>query len=267
MELKCYDFDIDALNGNFFLEPHGDHQIGSHLVDYDKIEERISALKEQKNRYTIIMGDIIDNITAYAGGAADRRWSADVVDDRYKTPERQCDKFLSLYMPVKRKILGILSGNHEWKTIDRYRFKREFCDPLGVPYLGQMCMINIAFMRGKKKISGFEIWAAHGSYMGMQPGGAINRLKALAGQYAADVYLHAHTHDKLWYSDHQVTHAVENNSLGQKPKIYVITGTFQKTHVVGVDSYMEKRPQPRVSKVGTITLEFDPIEGKVHAHE
>ena len=213
------------------------------------------------------MGDIIDNITAYAGGAADKRWSPDVVDEELKTPERQCDKFLSLYMPVKHKILGVLSGNHEWKTIDRYRFEKDFCRPLGVPYLGQMCMLNLQFYHKGEMLRAFEIWAAHGAYAGMQPGGAVNRLKALAGQYDADIYLTAHSHDKLWYTDHQVTHLTDTNELGARPKVYVVTGTFQKSHITGVDSYMEKRPQPRVSKVGTITLELDPYNGKVHIFE
>lgn len=266
MEFRCFAFHLDKKDDHFLLEPHGDHQIGSKLTDYNKLTERINALKKDKNRYTIIMGDIIDNIQAYAGGYVDKRWSPDVVDDELKTTDRQCDKFIELYEPVKHKILGILSGNHEWKTIDRYAFEKDFCKPLGVPYLGHMCMIHLGFYYNKQPIRAFEVWACHGSYGGMRVGGGLNRLQDLAGRYDADIYLHAHIHDKAFYEDHQLTHIPKTNDLGARPKIYVITGTFQRTHVKGVDSYGEKRAFPRVSKVGTITIHLEPLSGKAHVH-
>lgn len=267
MELRCISFELEKKDDHFLLEPHGDHQIGSKLVDYNKIEERVNALKNEKNRYTIIMGDIIDNINAYAGGTIDRRWSVDVVDNDLDTVEKQSDKFSELYSPVKDKILGILSGNHEWKTIDRYRFEKEFCKPLGVPYLGYMCMLHLSFTHKKQPIGEFEVWACHGSYAGMQVGGGINRLKQLSAQYRADIYLHAHTHDKMFYTDFQYYHDKKHNDIVTATKLYLMTGTFQKSHVKGVDSYIERSPKPRTSKVGTLTIDLDPLNNKIHVHE
>lgn len=267
MELRCVAIHLEKKDDHIFLEPHGDHQIGSKLVDYDKLAERILALQTDPNRYTIIMGDIIDNIMAYAGGMIDKRWSEDVADENLDTTEKQRDRFIELYHPVKDKILGIMSGNHEYKTIDRYQFEQDFCAPLEAPYLGTMCMIHLGIYHNKIPLRSFEIWACHGSYAGMRVGGGLNRLQDLAGRYDADIYLHAHIHDKAFYTDHQITHIPKTNELGARPKVYVLTGTFQKTHLKGIDSYAERRAYPRVSKVGTITLALDALNGKVHVHE
>ena len=267
MELRCVAIELEHKDDHVFLEPHGDHQIGSKLVDYDKLAERIYTLHSDPMRYTLIMGDVIDNIQAYAGGMIDKRWSEDVADKDLETTEKQRDKFIELYYPVKHKILGILSGNHEYKTIDRYQFEHDFCGPLETPYLGSMCMIHLGIYYKKQPLKAFEIWACHGSYAGMRVGGGLNRLQDLAGRYDADIYLHAHIHDKAFYTDYQITHVPNNNSLGARPKVYVITGTFQRTHMKGIDSYAERRAYPRVSKVGTITLDLDPLSGKIHVHE
>ena len=85
-----------------FLEPHGDHQIGSLLVDYDKLQERIDALKE-KNRYTILMGDMCDNISAYAGGAVDKRFDPTQIDPMLNTFERQSKHVVKLYEPLPER--------------------------------------------------------------------------------------------------------------------------------------------------------------------
>jgi len=249
------------------LEPHGDHQIGSPLVDFNKIEERINAIKNEKNRYTILMGDMCDNINAYAGGAVDKRYDPNLVDKELNNFERQSAKLVELYKPVKDKILGALAGNHEWKSIDKDRFITNICKPLEIPYLGFECMLHLGFYYKKTMIRAFEVWACHGSYAGMRPGGGINRLQDLAGRYDADIFLHAHTHDKAFYTDAQVHHIVKTNELGYRPKVYVMTGTFQRPHLKGYDSYIERAPKPRISKVGTITLHIDPLNGKIHIHE
>lgn len=267
MELRNIAFYLKNQKDHIFLEPIGDIHVGSPLVDYEKLQKRINAIRDEPNRHTIIMGDVIDNIMAYAGGMVDKRWNSDIAQKDLMTTEEQSDKFVELFEPIKHKIIGILSGNHEWKTFNRRRFEKDFCEELEVPYLGYECMIHIGCYYKKSLIRDFEMWACHGSFGGMTVGGGINRLKQLAGQYDADIYLHAHTHDKAFYIDEQLYHDPKKNDLFTRPKIYVMTGTFMRAHMKGIDHYGERRPSPRLPKVGTITVDLVPHEGKIHVHE
>lgn len=266
MEFHRWVIDLEKKDDHIYLEPHGDQQIGSLLVDYYKLHNRINALKE-KERYTILMGDMCDNINAYAGGRADGRFDPTLIDPLLNTFERQAKKAVELYTPYKHKIGGALFGNHEWKTVDYERFTGQICEPLGIPFLGAMCMINLSCYYNKQQIGSFVIWACHGAYAGMQVGGGVNRLKQLAGLYEADIYLHAHTHDKLTYEDINIVYEPKHNDMKKVPKIYALTGTFQDSQKKGVLSYIDRAPKLRLSKVGTITIELDPLNHEMHAHE
>ena len=113
--------DIEYLKVEIFSDLH----IGSKKCDYKAIQERIRNVQADKNTYCIILGDLMNNSTKTSVG--------DVYEEAY-TPMQQINHCVEMFRPIKDKILGVTSGNHErrsYKTdgIDLTHF---FCSELGI---------------------------------------------------------------------------------------------------------------------------------------
>ncbi|MEM4300357.1 MAG: metallophosphoesterase [Candidatus Caldarchaeum sp.] len=268
MEVRVINVKIPRKHKRLHLEPLGDLHIGSPAFDKQKFLERVKAIARDPDRYTIIMGDIIDNVRPYRRGVVDKRFTFHGVDRSVMTPTEQIRLFHDYVNPIKHKILGVLWGNHEFTTMEYDEFRETVCrlpDGTVLPFLGSMCFLRLVVSNGAMTRS-WNVWACHGSYGGMKRGGAINRLEDLSLQYDADVYLHAHTHLKE-FSVASAWTITPDGGLDEWRRIYVLTGTFMRKHVVGFDSYSEKRPSLLQSRVGTITVVFDLETGKTHAIE
>ena len=268
MEFHRVTLELPTKDSKLFIEPLGDIHIGSKSVNYEKLIERINAIKNDPCRYTVIMGDCIDNITAYAGGAMDKRWMGyNSLDKTYAEPEEQADRFVELMEPIKDKIIGIMVGNHEFKTWNRRRCEKDLVDPLKAKYLGYKCMIHITTKYKNIESGDLEIYGVHGSYAGQQIGGGINQLVLSSADVLADVYLMGHVHDKMVYTADAIYHDVKHNKKAKKTRLFGLTGTFMETTMEGEDTYTDRKTRVRNAKIGTITVQFDPSSNKVHGHE
>lgn len=212
------------------------------------------------------MGDYIDNVQAYANGGIDKRWNPETVNRKTLTTEEQTDKFLEMWNPIKHKTLGLLAGNHEWKTINQRRFVKDFCEPLGIKYLGRLAYVNLTFKHNKKIIKDYLILALHGGYSGMQAGGSMNRMKAICGDFDCDLVLMGHNHDTVTRPIVRMGYDKKTNSPIEKKVLLGNTGTFLRGYEKGVDSYVEINPK-EAKRVGTITITFKPKDGDLFGHD
>src|SRR3990167_1046435 len=169
------------------LRPLGDIHLGNLGCDIEKFEKNVEHITSHEDHYTIGMGDYIDNISAWANGGIDKRWNPETVDRKMLTTEEQTDKFVNIWKPIANKTLGFLAGNHEWKTINQRRFIKDFCEPLNIKYLGRLAYVNLSFKHQGKIIRDYLLLVLHGGYIGLQAGGAVNRLKQICGDFDCDV--------------------------------------------------------------------------------
>lgn len=88
------------------IEPLYDLHIGSEKCDYQEIERRIAKIRDNEHVYAILGGDIINNSTINSVAAAS-------VYTESMTPMQQVIKACEMLKPIKDKILGVVSGNHE----------------------------------------------------------------------------------------------------------------------------------------------------------
>ena len=116
-------------------------------------------------------------------------------------------------------------------------------------------------------INNFVIWAIHGRYSGSLIGGAMNKLRRYKKKYDADIYLMGHTHYKNIDPSLQTGIDVNTMKIGKKPKLLCLTGSFLEEDVQDVDNYGDRAPSEDEHKTGTITIEIDPFNSKIHAHE
>ena len=257
---------LKKLDEQIHLRPLGDVHIGNLGCDLEKFKKSVDFIKKRDDHYTIGMGDYIDNVMAWAQGGIDKRWNPETVDRTTLTTEEQTDKFVEIWNPISEKTFGMLAGNHEWKTINQRRFIKDFCEPLGIKYLGRLAYINVSFKHKGKLIRDYLICAMHGGYSGMMAGGAVNRMKMIAGDFDADIFLMGHNHDLWTRIGTKMSYNKKTNSPIEKKVLYANTGTFLNGYEKGIDSYVEINPR-EAKRVGTITITFSPYTGEMFAHE
>lgn len=280
------------------LRPIGDVHVGNAGFDRKEFEKQIRNIERSERTHTIGMGDYIDNIQAWAKGTIDKRYDPESMERDRMTTDEQIAYFVGQWKKVAHKSIGMLSGNHEWKTITRQRFVKDFCNPIdmasvmedvdgvksmsyepvvnpetGRPnvlyhnkYLGYAAYINIAFKFENQLIKNYLIFAHHGGYSGMHTGGAVNRLQALSAAFDFDVALMGHTHDTFVVSQVFTRYNLKHNVPVESKQIIANTGTFLRGYMKNTDGYIEINPR-RPKRVGTVTLTFVPYTGDLYGHD
>lgn len=110
----------------------GDWHIGPLNCNFEGIEKTIDYVKNNKNVFLVLKGDLIDAISP-----KDKRYAHCVMENpKLKTAQQQANKVLEILRPVKDKILFVMIGNHEFKQINEVDWGQYWADALGVPYGG-----------------------------------------------------------------------------------------------------------------------------------
>ena len=174
--------------------PLGDLHVGSPVFLESKFRKIVRYIQENDDVYTVLMGDLIDNATKYSIGN---------VYENEMSPQEQLDYLMKSLEPIKKKILGIVSGNHENRTL-----KATGLDILAILASFFNCYYdrNILILdinvgsnapTSKRRINYvFEI--AHGFGGGRTPGGALNNAFKFGDLVVnADVVLTGHVHKPM----------------------------------------------------------------------
>jgi hypothetical protein len=263
---KRITLDIDKKDDTIYIRPLGDIHLGNLGCDVEKFRRSVSLIAKSDVHYTIGMGDYIDNVMAFANGSVDKRWNPETTDRKILTTEEQTDMFLRYWSPIREKTFGLLAGNHEWKTINQRRFIKDFCEPLGVSYLGRMAYIYLTFRYRKEILSNFLILALHGGYNGLQAGGSVNRLAQIGADFDSDIVLMGHNHDSWVRTGLRVGYNPATDHIYERKIVYANTGTFLRGYKEGVDSYVEINPRT-AKRTGTVTIELEPSTGGIYGHD
>lgn len=298
--MYCHRFvvNLKKRDDRVHLRPIGDVHIGNVGFDKEKFERSIDYIAKTEGCYTIGMGDYIDNIQAWAQGSVDKRFNPLTIERNRMTTEEQIWYFVSQWKKVASKSLGLMSGNHEWKTLTYQRMVDDMCNPTemeetrvtehgveqvsygpklnpatGKPdvlyhnkYLGRMCYVNVACKYNGNLLRNYLIFAHHGGYGGNRKGGAINRLEDLSGAFDFDLALMGHTHDTIIATNTFVTYDLKHNVPLERKQILANTGTFLHGYNKNTDNYAEITPK-RVKRVGTVTITLVPETGDLYGHD
>jgi len=185
-----------VLEDKVYLIPLGDLHLGSPNIDWDKFIGYIDWVKEHSTAYIFLMGDIFD--TAVINGATN-------IFTQTMSLNSAMETFYNTIFPVKDRILGAITGNHEDRLLKRANFNplQSLCEMKDIPYCGYSCVIRFRVGRYKRK-SGrvspkveYVFYAHHTTGGGSTPGGKLNRIDKLTKIFwGADAYLGAHNHFK-----------------------------------------------------------------------
>lgn len=232
-----------------------DLHTGDALSSRDDINCRVDYVKNTPDCYALLCGDIAN--MAIEGSKSDG-YSANM------SPTEQIISGVELFAPIKEKILGITTGNHEDRIYRRtgVDISRLIARELGIEnrYSQESLVIFLRFGendgKNHKRPVLYTIYAVHGSGGGTTKGGKANALQKRADIIDADLVFSAHTHDPMILPDKILRIDSANSKVSEADRLLINTsGTLD------YGGYAEKYGYRPVSKMFPIVT----LSGKKRA--
>lgn len=225
-----------------YLYPIGDIHVGDknfHGEGEAKLKAYIDHIARTKNARVFLMGDIINVAT---------RTSKSNPFDQTMNLQEQIRYATELLMPVKDKIIGAITGNHEARLEDSvgYNPTTAICANLGIPYFGISAVVAFKVGVGRQPTV-YHGYFHHTTGGGSTVGAAINRVDKLRQIVVnADFYVGGHNH-RLGVFDTQ-TYEIDTNhgKIRRLRQVLVDAGSYLSWN----GSYAESKQYPP-SKLGS----------------
>ncbi len=272
MQLIERDIFYKSKSDEFDLVPIGDIHLGNVGCDIEHLKKIITYIKDNPKALWIGMGDYMECINII-----DPRFDAKSIDPSYDIKNvdnlvsMQMADIKALFMPIKNKCLGLITGNHE-ETI-RIRFKRDvtldLTREMGVDYLGYDCFLRMNFIRKPLliKATGTTIilYATHGCGGSRMAGGKINRIESFCDSFDADIVLVAHEHKKIVTNKIKIgIKKIDTLKLVHKKQVGCMTGSFLQGYVNDAMTYVERKGYPPTD-IGVVKVMIKPFTRDIHA--
>lgn len=235
--VKC---DLPAEYKTLEIEIFSDLHLGSKKCDVNLIKRRIERVRTKENARAILVGDIMNT--------ALKNSKSDVYEDTL-SPNDQLKFAVSLFEPIKDKIIGITDGNHENRVLKETSISpmAQLAVQLGlVDYFDSIsCLLFIRFgsqinhgnPRARRTVENsrknthtgrkicYTLYMTHGSGGGGTVGSSANRLSKRGEVVDADIIVSGHTHKEMYFSQASYKVDPQNNSAYLKEQIFVNGGS------------------------------------------
>lgn len=155
----------------------------------------------------------------------------------------QVRKLATTLEPIKDKCIGLGTGNHEEKIVQRYDGINptwELCDRLGVTYLGYSALTLLCM---PKELAGHLysaiIYTHHGFGGGRRVGSKLNKVEDAMKVAEADIYAMGHVHAQT--GNKLIIKGISSaGKRVEKLKTFIITGSYQDNSTPGTVTYAER---------------------------
>lgn len=251
MKLITTDIDQDAA----YLVPIGDIHVGDKAFGKKgraKLKGYLEWVAKTPNARIFLMGDI------YNVASRNSKTSP------FESSSSEYQEAIDLFKPVKGKIIGAITGNHERRMEDAFGFNPlvPFCVELGIPYLGYSAVIR--FRVGRRARSGnqfhqlYHLYAHHTTGGGGGLGASLNRkVKLQEIMQGVDAYLGGHSHQMT--TGFRSVFEPGRHGIVERKVAFVDTGSYLDWN----GSYAEAG-QYTPGKLGSPRIRMD---GRKHFHD
>lgn len=249
------------------LCPLFDLHIGEPACDIAMVEREIEFIKNTPNAYAIIGGDIMDNATTNSIG--------DVYTAKL-TPQQQLEQIVGYLKPISKKILAMVSGNHEERTWRESGIDLLGCVAmqLGIEdrYAEEGAVLFVCFGNNRNQTNrakgyiplNYSVYITHGSGGGRKVGGKANRLYDLGDIVDCDCVICGHTHEPICFKKTFFRTDRTKFTVIEKERLYVNTGSF-----LNYAKYAERKgflPNAKVMPKIYLSTIYSTVKGKGIKH-
>jgi len=233
------------------LYPVGDAHAGSGHFDKKGFEEHINMIKNDDNAVCILNGDLINNAI---------KTSVSDIYDENMMPEEACDYLVNILSPIKEKIIGINTGNHENRTykltgidiMKNVAYRLNISDYYSA--ISNVIFLSFGKSRGRENVRNtFSIYHTHGHGGGRTVGGKANALRRMSEVVHADIYIHSHTHSPIIFKENYILTNNSNKGIKEVARLFVNTNAYEGFG--GYGETMKLPPSNREPIVVTLTAD------------
>ena len=208
------------------IYPIGDLHIGSKYFKKAILQEHLEVIKNDSHALVILNGDLVNNSTKTSIG--------DIYEE-VLNPEEQIDLLVELFEPIKDKIIGVVSGNHEARTYKQTGISilKNFCYRLGLidvySDVANATFLSFGKSKGRDNVKQtYIIYNSHGRGGGKLIGSKANRVHNLSTIMPnADLYIHSHTHAPITFKDSYVSADTRNKGISLQNRLFVNTNAYE----------------------------------------
>jgi len=207
------------------------------LTDKAQFKEWIERVQE-RNAYVFLVGDSFDfartHYRKHQRSYTEDESSPEAIDTWHESDIADLAKLLE---PIKKRILGIVRGNHYHQFLDGSDSEHHLSKRLGVRYLGVEGCVRLDC--GDESL---VVYLHHdGGGGGTTFGGDINALVKAAGVVNPDVIVCAHTHRAYAVKEpqHEVSRTGDPRVI-ERDRAFLRAGCFksQAEHLPGESAYV-----------------------------
>lgn len=226
-----FDINLNVIDDYIKIIPIGDVHYGHKNCDVNAFLKTIEYIKNNKNTYTIIVGDLLETATKDSVGAG-------VLEESVHLRE-QITNMIKILEPLAKnnKILCAVDGNHELRIHKMLGITpiQYICDVLKIPYQQYQSYVTINLNSVK-----YNVMITHGKGSGSSKAARIKSIaKPSDVAPLMDLYISGHLHSDITDKD-KVFYIAEDGSLKEHIRRYVMCGSFLKYF----DSYAEQAVLP-----------------------
>jgi len=191
LELMYYAHNLSSDFEEVLVIPISDVHYGDPLCSEHHYNRILETLLMVPNAFTILNGDLCNAAT---------RTSVSDIYSQVVSPQGQRDYHIKKLMPVKHKILGSTSGNHENRIYkdSGLDISQDIANALGVPYRAEGLLLKVSFGNGNEghpeKPYSYFIYATHGYGGARTKAAKAVKVERLATWIHADCYIMSHDH-------------------------------------------------------------------------
>lgn len=218
--IKCED--VNSVNGEAIIYLIADVHVGSAQCNLEKFKEVIDEIKNTRNAYIVLNGDLIDNALK------------DSISFEYGSlsPSSSIKIIVDILSPVTDRILCINTGNHEERSK-----KAGDIDPnlLIATLLGvkdkyspgaSILFVPLKDVPRKTNTTLFTIFCYHGAGGGTKVGSKANRAQDMSKICQADIYMMSHVHMPMVFKEDYIEIDKVHYEIRQRTRTFVVSNSF-----------------------------------------
>jgi len=171
--------------------PISDAHYGNPLFSKHHFAKTINLVESKPNIYIVLVGDLCESSL---------RTSKGEIYKQVGSPQEQRDWIIKQLDPIKKKILGMVTGNHEQRIWNEagIDISKDIAVSLGIPYRPEGILLKISFGDGNKSVEGrpFVYWGycTHGYGGARTKSAKAVKVERVANWIHSDFYIMSHDH-------------------------------------------------------------------------
>jgi hypothetical protein len=193
-ELRFYVCNLPSSFDRLHIIPVSDAHLGDPLFSEKHFLRTLKYIHDTPHVRAVLVGDLLNSVIVGKPGNIFRQTIA--------SPQDQRDVMIKYLLPIKDKILGMVTGNHEARIMDTcgVDLSADIAHALNIPYRAEGIGLKIKFGMGASYHHSERYPCVYYLYMTHGYGGArTTAAKAVKGERLsyflnADVYIMAHDH-------------------------------------------------------------------------